>query len=38
MGVKVLKRVESIELKFQVLNAVDAPKSHPVVSLKSKVG
>ncbi len=38
LEVKALKRVESIELKFRVLNAVDAPKSHPVVSLKSKVG
>jgi hypothetical protein len=36
--VKTLKRLESVELKFRVLNAVDAPKSHPTVTLKSKVG
>jgi hypothetical protein len=35
--VKTLKRLESVELRFRVLNAVDAPKSHPTITLKARV-
>jgi len=32
--VKVLKRLPAFDLKFEVLNAVDAPQSHPAITLK----
>ncbi len=32
LEVKTLKRLENCQLRFEVLNAVDAPSKHPVVS------
>ena len=35
--VKTINRLESVELKFQVMNAVNAPHSHPDIVIKGKV-
>lgn len=37
LEIKTLERLEEIELRFQVLNAVTAPKTHPEIRLKAKV-
>ncbi|HSC37511.1 MAG TPA: Sb-PDE family phosphodiesterase [Chitinophagaceae bacterium] len=35
--IKVINRLEAVELKFQVMNAVNAPHSHPDIIIKGKV-
>lgn len=37
LQIKTLQKLQEIELKFEVLNAVNAPGSHPVVTVKIKV-
>ena len=34
---KLYKKIEELEFKLKVLNAVTAPKTHPVISLHIKV-
>jgi predicted metal-dependent phosphoesterase TrpH len=37
LTVKTLRRVQAIDLKFEVLNGINAPGTHPVVTLKVKL-
>ena len=37
LEVKTIKALDSFNMKFKVLNAVDAPKSHPKINLQFKV-
>jgi hypothetical protein len=35
--VKTVKRLSNVDLKFEALNAINAPAHHPVITLKVKV-
>jgi hypothetical protein len=34
--VKTVKRVTNVDLKFEALNAINAPGNHPVITIKGK--
>ena len=37
INVKTVKQVPTIDLKFEALNAINAPNRHPVITLKVKI-
>ncbi len=37
INVKTIKRLPNVDLKFEALNAINAPAHHPVITLKVKL-